>query len=192
MNIVPKERGFSLVEALVAIAMASIIVVVIGSSLGSVYRVYTASTMKQQAVAYAQESLELITAYRNSPAVFACIGGTPCTAPDTQQCTPLTGYNGCWTRYPRGIPAGAAQYHFVSTGGAWQLQSGAETIASNTAFSRAISLQNLCRDASGEIGLAGCTEDLNSKQVTATVSWVERGQTKSVQLQKILNGSKPL
>lgn len=211
----PANRtGFSIIEALVAVAMISVIFVVLGRSLSSVHKSYIASDRKDRAVAYAREYLDIVHEIMNDTTAFACkCGGVcspPCTAGDGQQCTGLPGYKNCWVQYPIHdnlnsyclIPAHQVSpppsipdpyscwpVKAVNQGGTWFLMQGSDN--SDPVFTRSIAIKNLCRDANDNFATCG-TPNYQTKKVTVTVSWPELGTTKQVQLSEIFTGWKNL
>ena len=80
-------------------------------------------------------------------------------------CTPLTGYTSCWPSYNGAVTASFP--------------------AIDPAFTRTVTVGDWKR---GDTGVS----DTNVKKVTSAVSWVERGQTKSVTLTSILSAWKNL
>ena len=84
--------------------------------------------------------------------------------PTSSGCTPQPGYTTCWPA----APSGSQRLAVVGT--AWVLQSGDDT--SHAGFTRTLTVQDL-----------GGT---NVKQITVTVTWVDRGATKQLQLNNVL------
>ena len=185
--------GFSIVEVLIGIAIAGMMVTVIGSSLGSIQRLYRASEHKQQALAYAVQAMERLRSSQNYN--FACVcsttGCTTCTRSiDSQNCAVRPGYNSCWTPYGPYLGTND-NLHLFNIGTDWELRSGPEPLViGSLTFTRQISVENLWRDASGQltgVGASGSQEDTNSKRVTVEISWLEAGQTKQFELTQIIN-----
>jgi Tfp pilus assembly protein PilW len=181
-------RGFSLIEAIVGIAMASMIVVIIGSTTSAISRLYRTAAHTQEALARVQESLEIISSPDLQRHEFVCsqslgsLAGSTCTR-GVQQCMVRDGFTSCW------VPATLSTntngpLHLSIDGGVWRFADGAETIGQ---YTRSISIENLCRHPlTGELDVAGCVTESNSKEVTVKVSWNESGRVKEVQLSKHL------
>ncbi|MDD5039947.1 MAG: hypothetical protein PHY34_02245 [Patescibacteria group bacterium] len=122
MNILNNKKGISAVEVLISIGMAGVMIVSIGMAMSAIHRLNTSSSNKEQALAYAKESIEIIT--ENQQALFGCrpASGT-CTCPHQ-----ITGYDSCWVETSNSPVAGT------------------ETIT-DTEFSRMIAIENLGGDA---------------------------------------------
>lgn len=60
------QKGQSVVEVLISLAMASVIIVAIGSSLSSIHKLNTASADKEKSLAYAKQAMEIITHIENT------------------------------------------------------------------------------------------------------------------------------
>ena len=186
MSLAPNQRGFSILEVIIALAMTVIVVVVIGKSLSAILRLANASQLKTEAFIYAQESLELATAFKND--FFSCSGstGVPCVTTDSQSCTPNSPYTSCWVAYPIGFEDETE--FFVN--GSYELElldnGNPEPVPANPFFSRKITIQTLRRNATTfDIDPAG-TLDPGTKQITVTVFWNERGHTKSESMSSIV------
>lgn len=183
------QRGFSILEVIIALAMTAIVVVVIGRSLSAILRLSNASQLKTEAYVYAQESLELAVALKND--FFGCSGsaGVACTTSDGQSCTPDSPYTSCWVQYPIGH-TGQTDFYLAESGGSWQLNQlvggNPQPVPTNTFFSREIIIETLSRDSvTFDIDPTG-TIDPGTKQITVNVYWNERGVTKSVSMSTIL------
>lgn len=193
MERLSSAHGFSIIEALIAIFIVSIAVVVIGSTFSSAYKLYRAGEMKQIALSYAMESLELVEAYKND--FFSCMCGSGCTSCTAQGQTCATvndGFTSCWTEFPLGYPTNPSQngpLHLENQAGSWELADDEEIISSDNRFARKIEIENLYRDSStGEIrDSATGVLDTNSKRIAVTVSWKERNEQKSATLSSIIN-----
>ncbi|MFA5070564.1 MAG: hypothetical protein WC528_04765 [Patescibacteria group bacterium] len=60
-----KNKGFSVVEILVAVSMAGIMIVSIGGALNSIHKLNARSEINEKAIAYAKQTLELVTDLKN-------------------------------------------------------------------------------------------------------------------------------
>jgi len=83
------HRGNTIVEVLIAVGILGILVASIGNLVVSVNRIDRVSAHKDQAIAYARETLETLAATAN--ATFSCSSGA-CAG----LCTPRPGYTSCW------------------------------------------------------------------------------------------------
>ena len=63
-------------------------------------------------------------------------------------------------------------YHPVQAAGGWSLASGIESVViDGITFNKSIYIENVNRDASGNIVLTGGTEDPSTQKITSIVSW---------------------
>lgn len=166
------RRGSAVIEVLLALSLAAFLIASLGNLISSVRKLEYSGDMRERALTHARFALELVTAEQRK--LFACTTG--CT------CTPLPGYTSCWTDFT-GDPL-----HLQLSGGVWQLAAGAETVSSDTLFSRSISVANASRDGSGALVSSGGTPDSNTKLIRVTVGWNERGDAKSLSLATMLTG----
>ncbi len=60
-----RQSGFGILEVVITISIVSLVVMSVGKTLSSVYRLYTASNYKSQAYALAQAPIELINNFKN-------------------------------------------------------------------------------------------------------------------------------
>lgn len=183
-----------MVEVLIALSMGGILVASIGGVLASVHNNDVTSELREKALGYARQSLEIVTEIKNQEFACECTSsggqdictGHTCTkSSDGQSCTLPSAYTSCWNQYGHGLVSNSP-LHIVSGGSGWQLAAGNETISADPIFSRDITIVNLQRDANGNIVESGGTVDSNTKQVTVTISWTERGNPKDVSLSTIL------
>ncbi|GEM_PF-5000252 len=164
-----QRPGNMIVEVLVGISIAALVIVSIGNLVDSVNKTDRAAANKNQALAYARESLEVITAIAR--AQFQCTAGSPgCT------CTALFGYTTCWQECPFTVPGCAPTYHLTNSG-TWHVVSGAESIGTNPTFSRFLEFTSV-------------SGDTNLKYVTATVGWTEGTRSRTVTQATLLSGWK--
>ncbi|KKW15220.1 MAG: hypothetical protein A2898_03640 [Candidatus Kerfeldbacteria bacterium RIFCSPLOWO2_01_FULL_48_11] len=189
------QQGGAVIEVLISLGMAVILVTSIGKVLASSHASDTTSRLREEAVAYARESLEIISDMKND--AFAChcttdggpdaCAGTTCTrtSGDSQQCTLSSGYTSCWTKFAESLTQ-LSPLHLELIGGAWTLREGEEPLTTQPLFTRVITIENLMRDANGEIVEAGGTKDYQTKKATVSVSWDQNGNTHSVELSALL------
>ena len=156
-NSAKSQKGSMLMEIVV---VSGIIVSSLAAILGLAAMFLTTSQTVQQtsqATVLAQDALEVIRSYRD---------GTDWSAVD-----------GLGTVTP------GALYHPEQSGGippAWVLAAGSETIDE---FTRQVVFEDVCRDTADDIVTCpGSYTDADSKEVTATVSWTERGRSHQVEL----------
>jgi len=164
------------VELIIAIGMAAIMIVSIGGALNSVYKLNMRSEMREKALAYAKEYLEIINEKQNDE--FACIcNPAPCSPciKGSQSCNPSTGYSSCWMKFPDGLGTNNPLYLNKITN---SLQTTPDPLDNISPFNREIAIENL--------------GDFNRKKITVTVTWPEQGSTKTVILSTILTGWKNL
>lgn len=191
-NNLKKQKGFGVVEVLVALALVSIIILVIGKVLISIQRIYQASALKNEAYLYAQESLEVLSATKED--FFGCssangsLTSTTCTRyGDGQTCTLVEPYQSCWTQYPEGL-ASFTKFYLTESGGVWSLNElvggAVETVPQNNTYTRVITLENAAN-------LDSVVED-NVKQATVQVFWTNRDLVKEVSLSTIFTAWKSL
>ncbi|MBI4092356.1 MAG: prepilin-type N-terminal cleavage/methylation domain-containing protein [Candidatus Kerfeldbacteria bacterium] len=178
------ERGVSVVEVLIALSIAGIVFASIGNLVLAVQRIDHSSGLREQALAYAKQSLEVVNDIKDTAFTCRCSTGDCTTTPghcqktsgDTQTCPLLSGYTSCWTQFTNGVGSNSP-LHVQNSGGSWKLVAGQDT--SDPTFTRELSITNQGGDS-------------NVKQVLGTVSWNERGVAKSVALTLILTGWKNL
>lgn len=148
------KKGISLIEILVAV---SIIAVTLTSLLGlASFSLKTTMLVKKtnQASNIAQEMMEQIRNLRDG-----------------------TG----WNVDGIGILTAGINYYIKKVGdpAKWQALSGTETVYG---FTKKAVFENVMRDGSDNIVEAGGINDADTRKVTVTVSWQERGRTHSTEL----------
>lgn len=188
------NKGFSIIEVMITLALLVVVVISIGKVLSAIHRLYNASELKTQALAYAQEPLEIINGLKNdffacTCATDSCNAGSPATCTRlSQTCELLEDYTSCWLEDPAGL-AGQTVFKLVPIGGSWQLgalSGGPEPMTTNPFFSRTITIENVCKDANNDItDCSSGTPDFNRKKVMAEIFWTERGLSKSVKVTTI-------
>ena len=163
MSKLHNKKGFSVVEILIAIGMTAIMIVSIGGALNSVHKLNKTSEIKEKALAYAKEYIEIINAVQNDE--FGC----KCTDPACSNCLciPMPNYTSCWLATP-GSDLNAKYY--INTVNQ-QLLIGIETVGS---YNRWINIKNLAGP--------------NKKQIDVTVQ--EQATGKEVKLSTILTAWK--
>lgn len=180
-------RGMGIIEVILALALVSVVVVVIGRVLVSIQKIYRAGELKNEAYFYAQQPLEIVTGFKDDFFGCSCLTETGCTTStctrgsDGQICNLVEPYQSCWTTYPEGF-SGVSYFYLTTSGGVWflnELSGGAlETVPENNNFQRRITITN-------EANLDGVSED-NIKKITVEVFWSDRGLAKNVSLSTIL------
>jgi type II secretory pathway pseudopilin PulG len=155
------KKGFSVVEILIAIGMAAIMIVSIGSALNSVHKLNSRSEVKEKALAFAKEYLEIINEAQSNLFACSCTLSKPYTGTCVgdictrgTSCTKMTGYSSCWLAEP-GTDS-SAKFHLVGN----QLQPESETIIPEKLFQREITIENLPENPPGFF---------NIKKITVTV-----------------------
>ncbi len=179
-------KGSSVVEALLSLSLAASVIIVVGAVFSAGQRLERSSGLRQQALGYAREALELVGEIKNVSFSCRCssdsCGGSTCTrGSDGQPCSLLPGYTSCWTAYPKDLVGVNTPLYPALVGGVWVLKTGVDPLAAGTGFSRVITIENLQRDVNGIIVAIG-TIDPNTKRVTVVVGWEERGDAKQISL----------
>ena len=157
-----KNKGISIIELLVVIV---IIGVAIGASISfGTFSLRTASLLKQttQASFFVQDAVEALKNYRDNT-------GWNDDDPGDQ-------YDGL------GVVATGVPLRLELSGGTpqrWQLLLGQETLG---IFTRDIVMEPVERDAADNIVASGGTLDPQTKKVTVTVSWKDRGETRELEI----------
>ena len=175
------KKGFGIVEVMIALGMASVILVSVGNALSSTHKLNRASEMKEKALSFAKQYLEIVTEIKNDQFACRCSAddcnsnpGQCLKATDIQICSLPEGYTSCWTEYPDGQLSNTP-LSLVQNTGVWEFLSGVENITTDTRFDRQINLENI-------------ESDFNRKKVTVKVTWTEGGLNKDVTLSTILTG----
>jgi len=161
-KILKNNKGASVIEVLISLAMASIIILAVGSALSSIHKLNTTSAVKEKALAYAKQSMEIVSEIKNNEYACICDDSGTCTKQlstkgnNGEICTcplPSPAYKSCWLPYPDGITTDSPYYLNDNH----QLTPGVENI-NNTPFTREINIENISGDS-------------NRKKVTVTVAW---------------------
>ena len=155
------SKGVSIIELMV-------VVLILGLALGALlafgsFSLRTASILKQttQASFMVQDALEALKNYRDN------------TGWDDND--PADEYDGLGV-----VSTGTALHPALSftTPPRWQLLSGSETLG---IFTREIIVEPVARDGSDNIVESGGTLDSETRKVTITVSWEERGSVHEIE-----------
>jgi len=170
------QQGVSIVEALIAIA---VIIVALTSILSLITLSLVASSITKQttrATLFAQDTMEATRNFRDGV--------------DWNNDDLADEYDGL------GVVSAGATYHLEQSTDStpkWKLLAGNETIDE---FTRSAVFRNVCRDTSSD-DITGITDtdgttttcvmnggayDADTKEVTVTVSWTERGRSHEVEL----------
>lgn len=193
------NKGFSIIEAIIAISFIAMVAITIGYILGSLSRISSMSLSRAEALSYAEESMELVIDKQNDLFSCACdtdsCGASTCTRySDGQSCGLFEAYSSCWTLYPKN-QIGNESFYFLNSSGVPVLTAlgvgEQEIIPANNRFSRIISIENALCDSNGDISETG-NIDNNTKFITVTVQWNERGIMHSVNVKTMLTSWKNL
>jgi prepilin-type N-terminal cleavage/methylation domain-containing protein len=139
------QKGISIIELLVVVAIISIALVGLLNTTSVSLKFSSLMKENDQAKALAEEALEIVRNFRD---------GTT------------------WNTNGLGILTLNTAYHPEKIGSPprWNLVLGEENI---NIFTRKIVIKKVFRDFSSNIALTG-TEDVNTKQIVATISWRNR------------------
>lgn len=141
------DKGFSLIEAVIGITVASIILVAFASLSADSVRLNRANAEKMTVELYLREVMEIGRDLEQSD--WAEIFGASCTA--------------------------LSPCHAEVTGGAWEIYSGAESLESGI-YSRWFIIEDVMRDGStfpNNIDPAGSYNDPDTKKITAVLRWTD-------------------
>jgi type II secretory pathway pseudopilin PulG len=151
MNKNKNLRGFSLIDIIIALGIASLLFF-------SIYELFIFSTRatysrvnKTESLQFAEEGIEAVRTLRNRG----------------------------WDTYI-GSKSVGTNYYLTLSGDQWTLGT-TPTALINSLFTRTIVFNNVNRDGSGNISTSG-TLDPDTKKVTVTVSWQERGNNRNLSL----------
>lgn len=173
--------GVSVIEVMIALGIAVIIVISVGSLIISTHSLDTEAGKQLQAVGFAKQWLEVVDVKRND--FFGCVCGSSlaCQLPAQRQ---TAGYTSCWTQdVGRVGNSGPFQVDLVAG-----LQPDAEVPAAG--FARSMKIENQLRDmTTGELVGTG-NEDAHTKLITVTIQWQRAGATRKVELSEIVTAWK--
>lgn len=187
-------KGTSVIEILLALSMSAIIFLSVGKVLAAVQTTNSLTRQKENALALAKESIEVITEIQHE--TFGCNCTThdcaslpgSCVRADTtgnQSCALPSIYTSCWTQFPKDLST-LTPLHIEKAAGTWVLLQDEEQIVADTTYKRSITIENLQRDANGTLVEAGGTVDPNTKRITSNVKWSHNGNDKEVTLSILL------
>ncbi len=179
-----QPQGVSVIEVMIALGIAVIIVISVGSLIISTHNLDIEASKQLRAVSFAKEWLEVADVNRN--AYFGCT----CGSSPACQLTPVrqaAGYTSCWSQ-AIGTTGNTGPFQLVPSGSTWTFQGGTNTLADG--FTRTLQILNQQRDANGAIVSTGGVEDPNTKLVTVTVQWQRAGATRQAQFSKIVTAWK--
>lgn len=195
----------SVIEVIIALGMAAIVIAAIGNLTAATHRLTSSTGKEVEASAFAKPWIEILSKNSLDNSFFGCSCGAtnPCPA-DTcmtggQSCTARssTGFNSCWLPNPLiGSCVSPNSYKLNWNGAAWTLVCADPSVTSDTdfypatGFMRTLTITNLQRDSNGALVATGGTTNPDSKQATVTVSWLDSGTTRQVQLSTILTAWK--
>lgn len=147
------QRGSLIIEVLVSISMAVVFTLAIGSLVAVNNRLTTIARHDARGLSLAKESMEQLFAVKQHS--WASIGNLS-----------------------------AGTYIVVEQGNTFQLQADASPSgeALTDGFFRTIEVWPAYRGADGRLGLSG-QPDPNVRRVVVTVTWLERGANRNVQLE---------
>lgn len=137
-----KKNGFGIIEMLVAIGIFLILIMGGSIFLTQGFNINRLADQESQAVYYSVEGLEAVRSIANQSWSSLEIGNTLCNG--TLQ---------------KGVTVPATTWTFTT---APQIKNG---------LSRTITLENVCRDGSGNISAGGTVYDANVKRVISRVNW---------------------
>lgn len=149
MSTSPQRGGFGLPETVIAVGLVAFVLIGLAQAATLATRLVNAADLHTRAGFLAEEGIEAVRALRDT-------GWSVNIAPlDTTR-----------------------DYAVVFSENAWRLVSAPQP-AVDGRFDRRVRIANVYRDANDNIVPSGGTLDANTKQVTLTVSWSDRGRTAS-------------
>lgn len=162
------NKGQSLIEILIAIAVGVIIIGGVAATIGVTLRSNVNTKNSQTATALAQEVLNEVTDlaagnWHNLDSLTASIVGSP------------------------------VQYRVATSGPSFSTQAGVETFTlDGKQFNRYFTYENVSRDTNGNIEplYSSANADPSTKKLIVTVSWTEGATPTSVSLNKFLSRTK--
>lgn len=157
-KIAKQEKGILIVELLVVIAIISIALVTLLGTAAFSLKISVLTKQNNQAKKLAEEALEAVRSFRD---------GTEWDINGLGMLTLDVSY------YPQKTSDNPPK---------WNLVQGEETTG---IFKRKVVFKRVLRDANDNISSSG-VEDLNTKEVTATVSWVTSWGTRKVEISTYL------
>lgn len=175
------QKGIAILEVILAIGVASLVIVSVGQSLSSMHKLTGKSETNEKALAYAKEYLEIINDTKNIEFKCVCSGTPPvCLTSQGNSCTCnlLPGYTSCWTQYPNTNSLTSNSELHLDSNRRLQARTNAaqpEPIPGDQTFTREINITHL--DTDGRF---------NQKKIDVLVTWKENNQDKNLNLSTIL------
>lgn len=145
--------GFGLIETVVGAAILSTVLLGLAQVGQLTFRLVSASNFRLRAAFLAEEGLEAARILRDSGWAANIGPKTPCT-----------------------------DYYLSFSSGAWQLTASPVPLVGSL-FDRRVRFEAVTRNASQDISGTSCSasgSDPDTRKVTATVQWMNRGQTSSI------------
>ncbi len=154
LNDIKKSRGVSLLELLVVVGVVSIGLVYLLGIFSFALKIAASEKLLIQANFLAEEAMEGVRNFRDRTN---------------------------WHTDGLGVIDTSTVYHLEKTGlpPEWNLISGEKTI---DGFTQKIVFDDVRRDSNDDITESGGTIDSNTKKITITISWQERGEDKEIEL----------
>lgn len=160
------EGGQSLVELLVGVAIVTIIISSVVTAVVLGLRIHFQSVASRGAAALEQETMESVRSVAE----------------------------GKWSNLYSVSPKGATTTYRITSSGTPPVltvaSSTEEVVVNNITYTRFFSVENVNRDASGNIVEGSGTEDPSTQKITATVQWPINGQTAELKIAEYLTRSR--
>ena len=172
--------GVSVIEVMIALGIAVIIVISVGSLIISTHNLDTEAKKQLQATGFAKQWLEVVDVKRNDYFGCTCGSSPACQLPAQRQ---AAGYTSCWTQ-DLGSVGNSGPFHVDPVAG---LQPNADAPAAG--FTRSMKIENQLRDVTTD-ELGSGLEDPSTKRITVTVEWLRAGTTRKVELSEIVTAWK--
>jgi len=160
MKVLPpryQHSGFSIIEVMLALGMATVVILSVGNTLIANQHVVVGSLVREQALNLARQTLEQVQQVKDQ--AFGCSVASGQCHKGTQSCTPNPGYTSCWLAQPvdtNGDAVVGPTYHVDST--TMEIKNDGDAV---NQFTRTITFAS--------------SGDDNVKMVTVDVSWTESG-----------------
>lgn len=148
-----KVSGFSLVEVVLAVAIAVMFFLAIYEMILFANKITANSLRRVEALNFAQEGIEAVRTIRDKS----------------------------WSVNLAGVVSDTNYYLAISEG-KWTISQIPEPLLNNI-FARVIKFYGVNRDVNGNIVMSGGTADVKTKKVVSNVSWTEKGQSYTVSLE---------
>ncbi len=183
--------GISVIEVMIALGIAVIIIISVGSLIISTHSLDTEASKQLQAIGYAKQWLEVVDVKRNAYFGCTCGSSAACQLSAPRQ---AAGFTSCWVQYPplTGNCVGPNFYKIAADGALSCVNPSTDTstdVHPTPDFTRTMKIENQLRDtATGALGSGA--EDSNTKKITVTVEWQRAGSTRRVELSEIVTAWK--